>query len=301
MPGPVIDPHFHLWELSKHRYPWLTASPAPIQVAGDTTPIARDYVLDDYLRDFAAEGLVKAVHIDAGWDYADPVGETRWLQGIADRHGFPHGIVARAELDSPDIGDVLAEHAGFPNVRGIRHIANWHPDRTKTYIERPDLLADGAWRAGFARLAPLNLSFDLQIYPAQMAAAAQLAADFPHTSIILNHAGMPVDKDADGMAAWRSGMAALAERDNVTVKISGLGMLDWNWTIDSIRPYVLETIDRFGPKRAMFASNFPVDKLYSSLPALYDAFRAITGDLSESETHDLFYATAERVYRLQPS
>lgn len=102
------------------------------------------------------------------------------------------------------------------------------------------------------------------------------------------------------MAEWRAGMAALAEQDNVTVKISGLDMLDRKWSVDSIRPYVLETISYFGPKRAMFASNFPVDRLYRSFANLYDAFRQIDEDRSEDEENDLFYATAEHVYRLQP-
>ncbi len=295
---PIIDPHHHLWDLERFSYPWLTVKPQPLSVAGDVTPIARSYTLDDYLADAAGHHLVKSVHVDAGFDPTKPVEETRWLQSIADQRGFPHGIVARAELNKADVEAVLAAQAVFANVRGIRHIVNWHPDPAKTYIERSDLLTDPAWLAGFALLKKYDLSFDLQLYPAQMAEAAQVAHNHPDTVIILNHAGMPVDRDADSIALWRTGMRALAAEANVWVKISGLGMVDWNWTEDSIRPFVLETIDIFGIDRSMFASNFPVDKLYSSFDALYTAFKNIVADFQPTEKRKLFSDNAESVYRL---
>jgi predicted TIM-barrel fold metal-dependent hydrolase len=297
--GPrTIDAHHHLWDLQRHAYPWLTQKPQPLQVCGEVSPIAKSYLLADYLADMRNQNLVKSVHVDAGFDPADPVAETAWLQGLADREGFPHGIVARAELHAPEVERILAEHRRFANVRGIRHIVNWHPDPAKTFVIRPDLLTDDRWLAGFALLRKYDLSFDLQLYPAQMEDAARLANRHPDTSVILNHAGMPVDRNAEGIAQWRRGMRALAANPNVSVKISGLGMLDWHWTTDSIRPFVLETIDIFGADRSMFASNFPVDKLYGSLDTLYSAFRSLTASFSADERDKLFYANAARVYRL---
>lgn len=295
---PTIDPHHHLWDLDRHSYPWLTHKPQPLMVCGDVAPIAHSYLLADYLADMRNQNLVKSVHVDAGFDPSDPAAETAWLQAIADRHGFPHGIVARAELDSPGIERILEGHRRFANVRGIRHIVNWHTDPTKTFIARPDLLTDERWLAGFALLRRYDLSFDLQLYPAQMADAARLAHRHPDTRIILNHAGMPIDRDAENVELWRRGMRALAANPNVSVKISGLGMVDWHWTEESIRPFVLETIDIFGVGRAMFASNFPVDKLYTPLDTLYGAFRSLTVSFTPAEQHKLFYANAERVYRI---
>jgi predicted TIM-barrel fold metal-dependent hydrolase len=297
----IIDPHFHLWQPSRNPYPWLTTKPPPIRVAGDPAPIAGDYLVADYLAETAGQGVVKAVHVDAGWDYADPVAETRWLQAIANdpaSRGIPQGIVARASLDAPDAEAVLTAHARHPNLRGIRQIANWHADPNKTYVGRPDLLSDPAFRRGFALLGGFGLSFDLQCYPSQFDQALRLADDFPATSIVLNHAGMPVDRDAEGLRLWRDGIRALARRPNVTVKISGLGMLDWSWTIQSIRPFVRDCLDAFGPDRAMFASNFPVDRLYSSYDRLYDAFRETVSDLPAPERRALFHDTALRIYRL---
>jgi predicted TIM-barrel fold metal-dependent hydrolase len=109
---------------------------------------------------------------------------------------------------------------------------------------------------------------------------------------------MPVDRTPAEIDGWKKGMKLLASASNVSCKISGLGMADWKWTVDSIRPFVLDAIDAFGVERCMFASNFPVDKLFSSYDAVFDAFKAMTNDFSDSERRALFHDNAERVYRL---
>ena len=295
---PVIDAHHHLWDLECNEYPWLQARPFAPRLEGDIGPIARDYLLDDYLADARNQNVVKSVHIECGWNPSNPAGETEWLQRLADKHGYPHGIVGRATLDAPDVEEVLEGHARHKNIRGIRHAINWHPDPIKTYVDRPHLIRTAAWRRGFGLLQRFGFSFDLQLYPAQMADAAELARAHPDLLIILDHAGMPVDRNEEGLDLWRRGMRALATAPNVAVKISGLGTVDWNWTVESIRPFVLQTIEAFGVSRCMFASNFPVDKLYSDFDTLYGAFRTITEPFSTDERRMLFHDNAVRCYRL---
>ena len=294
----IVDAHHHLWDLERHVYPWLSPRPLPPAMAGDVSPIARSYGIDDLLADAGPWDLAKSVHVEAGFDPAAPLAETEWLQGIADERGFPHAIVAKAALHDPDVEALLAAHVRHANVRGIRHMVSWHPVPRNTFVDRPDLLTDSQWRRGFALLRKYGLSFDLQVYPPQMDDAVALARRHLDTTIIVDHAGMPLDRDTTALAAWRDGMTALAGLPNVAVKISGLGMFDHDWTVDSIRPYVLETLDRFGTHRCMFASNFPVDKLYGSYPALFDAFDRITADFSDDERQRLFAGNAERLYRI---
>jgi predicted TIM-barrel fold metal-dependent hydrolase len=157
---------------------------------------------------------------------------------------------------------------------------------------------DAQWQRGYGLLKRHDLSFDLQLYYTQMAEALALAKKFPDTPMVLNHTGMPVDRGADDIAAWRASMKLLASAPNVFCKISGLGMGDWKWTTDSIRPFVLDAIDAFGTERCMFASNFPVDKLFSSYDDVFNAFKAITVDFSDAERRALFHDNAERAYRL---
>lgn len=159
-------------------------------------------------------------------------------------------------------------------------------------------MRDTQWRAGFARLSRLGLSFDLLLYPGQLADAAELASAFPDTLIIMEHAAMPVDRSDEGLAHWRAGLKELAKRENVLMKVSGLGQTDWNWTEKSMYPMVRDLIEIFGPKRAMFASNFPVDRVYGSFDALYGAFENAVADLSQDEQTALFCETANRAYGL---
>jgi predicted TIM-barrel fold metal-dependent hydrolase len=109
---------------------------------------------------------------------------------------------------------------------------------------------------------------------------------------------MAIPGDEDGWGVWRRGMAALAALPHVAVKISGMGFTWRPWDADQARPYVLETIDLFGAERAMFASNFPTDKLFGSFDQHLGAYDAITADFSDSERAALFAGNANRIYRL---
>ncbi|RWC94560.1 MAG: hypothetical protein E5V58_02765 [Mesorhizobium sp.] len=293
---PFIDPHHHLWDLESHYYPWLTDGVKPAAF-GDYEAIRKSYLLDDYLEDARNQNLVKSVHLDVGFDPRDPVGETRWLQGIADKRGFPHGIVGYADLSKADVGELLDRHMEFANFRGIRQSMNYHPDPAKTYQARPEISRTPEWRRGFRELAKRGLSFDLQLYYPQMGEFLELARDFPDVQIILDHTGMQVD-GPDNFDAWKKGMRLLAGAPNVACKISGLGMGDWSWTTASIRPYVEEAIAAFGVERSMFATNFPVDKLFSSFDAIVDAFKEITIAYPHEERLALFHDNAARFYRL---
>lgn len=293
----IVDAHTHLWDLDHLSYAWLTAPFSSDGVMGSAEAIAQTYLLDDYLADARGWDVVKTVHIDAGAAPADAVAETCWLQDMAEARGMPNAIVAYAPLGDPGVERTLAAHVESANVRGIRHIANWHPHANKTYNAADPLQSD-AWKAGYALLARYGLSFDLQIYPSQMQDAARLAARHPDIPVILNHAGMPVEREGDGVALWRDGMAALGALPNVCTKISGLGIVDHDWTVASVRPFVLGAIDAFGVDRCMFASDFPTDKLFGSFDRHYRAYDEITAKFSDDERAALFAGNAERTYRV---
>jgi len=296
----IIDPHHHLWDLDRFHYPWLAE---PVEhIAGDYTAIRRSYRIADFLEDAKIQDLVKSVHLEADFDHNDdPVKESAWLQSLADdpgAGGFPHGIVAYADLSARDVEDVLVRHCRYPNMRGIRQALNHAPEARLCFAERGDLMTDARWRAGFALLESFDLSFDLQVWPWQMDDAVRLARDFPNVLIILDHTGMPIYRDEGGFKRWRDSMRALAGLFNVAVKISGLGMFDHHWTVETIRPFVLETIELFGVERCMFASNFPVDKLMSSYDDLWRSYAVITAACSANEQRRLFHDNAARYYRL---
>ena len=67
---------------------------------------------------------------------------------------------------------------------------------------------------------------------------------------------------------------------------------------ESIAPFMNYAIEKFGPNRCMFESNFPVDKVSFSYNVMYNAFKRVSQGYSASERTDLFHDTANRVYRL---
>ena len=292
---PFVDAHVHLWDLSNVRYPWLTPPFVEDSPNGSVEPIAKDYGLDDYLADARGWDVRGIVHIDAGADPADALKETDWLQAMADARAMPNAIVAFAALDDPKVEALLTAHAERRSVRGIRHIVNWHPDPLRTYTPR-DVTGDEAWAAGFALLGKYGLSFDLQAYPGQFPVLAPLLERHPEVPVMINHAGMMVGEA--GRAEWRTGMRALAAIPHVAVKISGIGFALRPWTIEQMRAYVLETIELFGTDRAMFASDFPTDKLFGGFDQHLDSYNAIVADFSDDERRAMFAGNANRLYRL---
>ena len=287
----IVDPHIHLWDLSTCVYPRLEMP--SVGFIGDNAPIARSCLIDEFLAE-AEDGLeiAGAVHVEAF--PTDPVAETLALQAVGDAAPVPVVVVGKADLSAPDVSALLEAQLRFPAFRGVRQVLNRHPDALYNYVAK-DFMDDPNWHHGFGLLGPTGLSFDLQLYPHQLAQASSLAATNPDTVIILNHAGMWADRHLAGWREWRDGMRKLAAQENVAVKISSLGMFDRYWSVESIRPLVLEALDAFGTCRSMLASNFPVDKVFGNYTSLWRAFDAVTADLSADERTALFTANFNRI------
>lgn len=297
----IVDSHHHLWDTERNFYPWLKEVDHD-RGWGDLACLKRSYVVANLLADAAEAGvtLLKSVHVQANYDPSDPVGETRWLEEVANgpqSGGLPSAIVGFADLSAHNVTEVLEGHARYARMRGVRQVLNRHPDPRLNRAPK-DYLLDEHWREGFAKLARFGFSFDAQIYHHQAMDLAKLAQVHPEIPIILDHAGMPVQRDPENLEGWRRAIVELARLPNVTVKIGGFGMVDNNWTIASIRPFVRHCIECFGPDRAMFASNFPVDRLMASYGKIWSAYAEIVSDLGKNELFSLFRGTAERIYRI---
>jgi predicted TIM-barrel fold metal-dependent hydrolase len=294
----IVDAHQHFWDLDRNYYPWL-CDPVPIPFRyGDYSALRRNYLPPDYRRDSARFRVVKTVHMEAEWDRADTVAETRWIETVNGNFGLPSACVGHAELDRPGIEEVLAGHAKSKLVRGIRHKPVAVSDRREAKRGMPGSMDDCVWRKGYALLERFGLSYDLQTPWWHLAAAAELAADFPNTSIILNHTGLPSDRSAQGLAGWRRALAKLAAQPNAAIKISGLGRAGEPWTLAANGTVIREAIAIFGVDRCMFASNYPVDRLAGTFDEIYGGFFAAVADMSSAERHKLFHDNAVRFYRL---
>lgn len=294
---PFVDAHMHLWDLAAIPHSWLSPPFGNDGPNGSVEAIAQDYLLDDYCADARKWNVVGAVHVDAGADAEHALDETVWLEGICHQRGMPNGIVAFAALDDPAADTLLAAQAAHPHVRGIRHIVNWHPNPARSYTTR-DVTRDPAWQAGYALLGRHGLSFDLQCYPGQFAGVVPLIARHPEIPVILDHLGMPVVTDADGIAVWRAGLAALAALPHVAIKLSGPGFIRRDWTPECVRPFLSEAVDLFGTGRCMFATDTPTDKLFAPLDRYLETYRDFAAGFPLDAQRDLFGRNANRIYRL---
>jgi predicted TIM-barrel fold metal-dependent hydrolase len=311
---PICDPHHHFWEHPDSRY-----------------------LLDEYLSDIGSgHRVVATVHVECVQHYRStgpvelrPVGETEYVHRVTASHQdeacgarIAAGIVGFADLTlGPRVLPVLRAHlAASDRCRGIRHVSAWDASpeiRVAHTHPPPGLLRDPAFRAGFACLARLGLTFDAWLYHAQFGELAELAREFPEVTIVLDHMGGPLGigpyagRREELFAEWRDALDGLARCSNVLVKLGGrtLTLAGFGWhrrdappgseeLASAAAPYYAACIDLFGPGRCMFESNFPVDRASCSYAVLWNAFKRLSRRYSDAERAALFHDTAAGAYRL---
>tara|TARA_B100000579_G_scaffold359620_1_gene316455 strand:+ start:129 stop:1037 length:909 start_codon:yes stop_codon:yes gene_type:complete len=298
---PIVDAHHHLWDLNNEhtKYSWLMVTEGEA-FFGDYSAIRKSYLLEDYIKDAQNQNLIKSVHVQAEHDDDKPVNETAWLQSLADNHSskLPNAIVAFADFSKNNIVEILDGHQEYKNTKGIRQILSFNKEEPKYSHASEDFMKNTTWVENFKNIRNRNLSFDIQIYKHQMKDAADLANKYDDVLFILNHTGEPCYQTEEYIQSWEENMKKLAKCENVAAKISGLGMFDPQWTIDSTRIFVEKTIQIFGIDRCMFASNFPVDKIFNTFDNYWESFKEITKNYSENDKKLLFSSNAEKFYRI---
>ena len=297
----IVDAHHHLWDLNNKdtKYSWLMVTEGEA-FFGDYAAIRKNYLLEDYIEDTKNQNIIKSVHVQAEHDDDKPVNETAWLQNLADTHSskLPNAIVAFADFSKNNVSEILDAHKEYKNTRGIRQILSYNEDEPKYSHATEDFMKNSTWVENFKYIRNRNLSFDIQIYKHQMEDAVNLANKYNDVLFILNHTGEPCYQSKEYIESWEQNMNKLAKCENIVAKISGLGMFDPNWTIDSTRIFVEKTIQIFGIERCMFASNFPVDKIFNSFDTYWNSFKEITKNYSENDKQLLFSSNAEKYYRI---
>jgi predicted TIM-barrel fold metal-dependent hydrolase len=285
---PFVDTHVHFYDFSRDDLRWAWLEPAFVHpVLGNIDGIkARRFVADELIAETRFANVSKIVHVQAALGSENPVNETAWLQEMADTTGFPHGIVGECHLANDDYAEVLERHAQFANMRGIR---DFGPG---------DYLIDPAWQRGYRELAKYGWVCCLDSDPDHYGQAAELAREVPGATMCIDHAGFPRKRDEEYFAHWRTELAKVAACDNAVIKISGLGMCDPHWTLESWRPWVSACIELFGVERSFFGTNWPVDRLFSSYPDVIDAYAQLISGYSLDEQTALFSGNAERIFRI---
>lgn len=291
----IIDAHHHVWRTKD--MPWLSGPMVP-RIFGPYEPIKRDYLIDEYIADAKSGGITQSVYVQANWPLDQVVEEVRWLNELHEETGWPSAVIGCANLFDPEAVEVMKEQAVLPVVRGTRLQLHWHEREEFRFASAPDRMRDPVFRRNLASLEELGWVFELQVFPGQMANAACLVEAVPDVTFVLVHAGMLTSRDEAEVAQWRAGMARLAALPNIVVKLTGQGTFTRSLDPEFIAFVATETLGWFGPRRAMFGTNFPVEKLWTELPPLVAAWRDAVADLPEADQAEIFAGTARRVYEL---
>lgn len=294
--GPVIDTHHHIW---RHKdVAWLQP-PVTEKLFGDYFSLRRDFPIEEWMHDVTPHNVVKTVHVTANWGVPKSLDETRWLDSVADQHGFPHAFSAQVDLTDENAGALLDGLAKFKRVRGVRHQLYWESNPLWQVTHRPDVCNTPEFRRGFKLLEKHGFHFELQVFGSQARFAADLVKAFPGVKFILLHSGMLTDHSSPLVVQqWRDGLSLLAESPNVHVKISGLGMYTHSWTVPQMRQAIRDSIQIFGADRTIYGSNFPLEKIWCSYADLIGAYRKIMSEYSLDVQRKVFHDNATSFYRM---
>lgn len=276
--GGWIDTHAHLWDGALVRRGWNP--PAPLD---------RTYAPEDWAVEVGSSGIASCIYVEAGRSAKELHLMARW----AATHPAIGGFIAPIATDGSDTDAVLARWHATPEFRGVR--AHFEDGSV-------DLLHATGLAAGLRQLAEADVLFEFLVTAEQLRDVHRLCVMDPDLRVVIEHMGKPrlgerVDPD------WRTAMAALATDTSAVVKLSlsprpdGFAELarrgPAGFPLEALRPLVDLLLDRFGPERLVWGSDWPVSQLTAPTAAFLTGWRTLLDPVA-----DRLNATARRVYRL---
>jgi L-fuconolactonase len=279
----VVDSHQHLWDLKKFRLPWTKASPS----------LARDFTMADYLAATAGIAIEKSVYLEVDVEPQQQQAEADYVAQLCRKGEGPlAAAVISGRPGAENFRGYITPFKGHPHVRGLRQVLHGA-------LTPPGYCLQKSFVEGIRYLGELGLSYDICVRAAELPDAAKLVDACPGTAFILDHCGN-ADLRVKDQTAWKRDIAAVASRNNVVVKVSGIiaSATPGRWTLDDLAPVVNHTLDVFGPDRVMFGGDWPVCTLGASYRQWFDALCEIVANRPQSEQRRLFHDNAVRHYRL---
>lgn len=272
-----IDAHHHLWRYSAEEYGWISDEMAELR---------RNFLTADLRRETAAGGIDGTVVVQA----RESLEETRWLLESARVEPLVRGVVGWAPMGSEGLPEILEEFKGVDRLVGFREIVQGKPD---------GYLDERAFNRGIRELTALDMTYDILIHERQLVEAARFVDRHPNQRFVLDHAAKPKIASRK-LEPWRAHCFELAQRPNVSCKMSGLVTeADWKqWTRESLDPYMDACVEAFGPKRLLAGSDWPVCLLACGYSQWWDLLGDYFACFSEDEVRQIFGDNARSFYRL---
>jgi L-fuconolactonase len=273
-----IDAHHHLWRYTAEEFGWIDEPMAALR---------RDFLPADLERELAAADIDAAVAVQA----RTSLEETAFLLDCAAQSTRIAGVVGWADLASVALSRTLDDIAN-PLLVGFREIAQ---GQAAGFFDRP------AFNAGVRELTARGLAYDILVYANQLEEATRFVDCHPNQRFVLDHAAKPPIA-AREMEPWRTQIAELARRPNVTCKVSGLVTeAGWkDWTAAQLAPYIDICVAAFTPQRILAGSDWPVCLVASSYTRWWQTLGEYFAAFSADEQDAVFGGNAQRLYQLPP-
>ena len=273
-----IDSHHHFWKYDPVEYSWMNE---------DMGILKSDHLPTDLKKEIDAAGIDGVVSIQA----SQSMKETEDLLRYAAEEDFVKGVVGWFPLADDRVGESLAKYAGNHWLKGVRHVVQDEPD--DHFILGED------FNRGITLLKEFDLVYDILIYERQLAPSIEFVDRHPELVFVLDHVAKPRIRDG-AMEPWADLMRQMAERPNVSCKLSGMATeADWaNWTESQLIPYLDVALEAFGPDRLMFGSDWPVARLAVEYGPWVKLMTTYLSKLSLSEQAAIWGENAIQAYKL---
>jgi L-fuconolactonase len=273
----MIDAHFHIWQLSRGDYGWLTA---------DLAPIYRDVSPSDWRAAAAPHGITGGVLVQA----APTAAETHFLLEQANAHPEVLGVVGWVDLLAADAPQRITDLARHPKLKGLRPMLQ--------DIADPTWVLQDALTPSWEAMTECGLVLDLLVKPQHLPHVLPLAARHPRLSMVIDHAAKP-HIASQQWEPWASQITRIAQDTQAVCKLSGLlTEAGPSPAGDAVHPWGAHVLNTFGAQRVMWGSDWPVLELAGRYAGWFEASQHMASTLSPSERDDLFGGTARRTYQL---
>lgn len=270
----MIDAHFHIWQLARADYGWLTPAAGPIY---------RDVTLADWRRVSAPCGITAGILVQA----APTEGETHFL--LQKAHGAPDvlGVVGWVDLLAPGAAARIRALAADSMLKGLRPMLQ--------DIADPEWILQDTLHDAFGAMLDCDLTFDALVKSVHLPHVLTLAQRYPGLHIVIDHGAKP-DIANGQWQDWATGLERLGQSPRVFCKLSGL------WTEAArgasaavLEPYVRQITACFGSEKTLWGSDWPVLELAGAYPAWHQVARDLIAPRDQGAVFD---RVARQVYRL---
>jgi len=276
----TIDAQVHAYERNHPGRPWAAVLHGPPEVTGDDMVAAMDSV-----------GVDGALLVSAFTMYRY---DASYAISVHEAHPGRFGLIKPVDPSDPAVVDTIDNWAATDGAVAIRIMMRG---------DVPTDAADPGLNRVLAAAAQQALPVNLLCW-GRLEQAGRLAARNPNTMLVIDHLGLQQPFEPPAPAAPFADLPkllALAEHDNIVVKITGACTLSHEpFPYNDLWDPLGRIFDAFGFDRCLWGTDWTRAVELLTYQQGVEAFR-VTDRLSDSDRAALMGGTLQRVYDWAPS